>query len=119
MFRRKREKGYMSENILEAKFDQEMCDTYTKAAKEIRYHATAFLHMMNEHGGVQTAKLLLQSNEISDGFTKLWQEGKLDISAEALVLKPEYAPLFSAEERTKARRRLADVRYPAPWDSGK
>ncbi len=83
--RKEREKEPMNENRPEAKFDQEMRDTYTKAAKEIRYHATAFLHMMNEHGGVQTAKLLLQSNEISDGFTKLWQEGKLDISAEAFT----------------------------------
>lgn len=109
----------MDMKALEAKFDSEMLDLYYEAAKVLRYRAIRFLNMVNEHGGVKTAKMLLQSNEVSDGFTKLWENGCLDLSVEARVLKPEYASLFSDEERAKARAHLAAARYIAPWDEGK
>lgn len=49
---------------------------------------------------------------------RLWEMGLLDHSLEAMVLKPEHASLFSAEELATARRKLADLEYRAPWDTG-
>jgi len=72
--------------------------------------------MVNEYGGVETAHLLL-AKDPADGFTKLWEKGRLDLSVEALVLKPQFAPLFDEATRQRARKRLADFRYKAPWDS--
>ena len=109
----------MENKMLEAKFHQEMLDTYYVAARKLHYRATRFLNMVNEQGGVKTAKTLLQSDEISYGLTGLYLGGCLDISVEALVLKPEYATLFTAEERAKARANLAAVHYIASWDEGK
>jgi len=43
--------------------------------------------------------------------------GRLDLSAEALVLKPEYRHLFTTEERERARQHLTDMGYQAPWDT--
>jgi hypothetical protein len=48
----------------------------------------------------------MQSAQVSDGFTELWMRGRKDLTVEALVLRPEYADLFSADERKRASERL-------------
>ncbi len=63
--------------------------------------------MLQEHGGLDTADRLLRSAEISYGFTELWMLGRLDLTVEALVLKPEFADLFSETELATARQRMA------------
>ena len=52
-------------------------------------------------------------DEVSDGFTTLWELKRLDLSVEAYVLRPEYAPLFTEEERGIARARLRQYGYAA------
>ena len=101
---------------LEAAFEHEMETTYHEAAK-LGYRATYFLRMVREHGGVETAHRLLAASGSSEGLGRLWELGRLDISLEALVLKPEYASLFTNEERRIARERLAEMNYRAPWES--
>nr|MBA3533071.1 EVE domain-containing protein [Ardenticatenales bacterium] len=63
-----------------------------------------------------TARRLLNAGNTSEGFTRLWELGRLDLTVEAIVLKPEFASLFSEEERTRARERLREVRYTPSWD---
>ena len=41
-------------------------------------------------------------------FTTLWELKRLDLSVEAFVLRSEYAPLFTEEERGIARARLKE-----------
>jgi len=50
----------------------------------------------------------LRKDEVSNGFTTLWDRKRLDLSVEAYVLRPEYAPLFTEEERGIARARLME-----------
>jgi hypothetical protein len=59
--------------------------------------------MLTKDSGAEGARRLLHTNEPSDGFTTLWQHGRLDLSVEAHVLRPEFAALFTEEERTIAR----------------
>jgi hypothetical protein len=47
----------------------------------------------------------------SGGFTRLWEERRLDLSVEYFVLSPKYAPQFSGAEREEARRRLRDYKF--------
>jgi len=101
---------------IEKTFDQDMVKTYQEAVK-IGYRPARFLQMLNESGGVATARIILAQPNTTDGFATLWEKKRLDLSVEALVLKPEYIPLFSDEDRAKARARLADVQYSAPWDN--
>ena len=101
---------------LEERFHQEMLDTYNQAAK-LGYRATYFLQVAHEHGGVGAAKMLLAKSASASGFERLWELGRLDISVEALVLKPEFMALFSDAERQVARERLAELGYRAPWDT--
>lgn len=90
---------------IESAFHQEMLNIYDEAT-QAGYHPTSFRRMVNEHGGVEAAHRLLAPENVTEGFTRLWELGRLDLTVEALILKPAYAALFSAEEREKARQRL-------------
>ena len=67
--------------------------------------------MVNAHGGLAAAKMLLAAKHHPEGLTRLWEEGRLDISMEALVLRDPWRHLFSEEELSIARKRLTDLGY--------
>jgi hypothetical protein len=98
---------------LEREFHQRMIAIYVAAKKEARYNATRFLTMVNERGGVETARILLHATSVSEGYTALWERQRLDLTVEALVLEERWQPLFSADERKIAIRRLREYNYPA------
>lgn len=75
------------------------------------YNATRFLQMIGNKGGVAAAKQLISKSGGTEGFTALWEQGRLDLSVEANVLKPEYQELFSEEERSICRERLLEFGY--------
>ncbi len=89
-------------------FDRDMKSIYERARSEAGYNATYFLSMLAEHGGVATARKLVAAQTVSDGFTSLWQRQRLDLTVEALVLRPEYAELFTDDALDTARQRLHD-----------
>lgn len=97
---------------LEEQFHEAMLNVYRRAKTECDYNATRFLQMVNEHGGLKAARMLLAVPGYSDGFTALWQCGRLDISTEAVVLQSSWSALFSAEELAVARRRLKEMGFP-------
>ena len=84
-----------------------MLDIYRSAVRECDYTPTYFLRMVSEHGGLEAARRLLATERPSYGFVRLWECGRLDLSVEAHVLKPEFAPLFTEAELDTARSRLA------------
>ena len=100
---------------IKEQFHKAMEALYYETNKAIHYRPTQFYRMVIEYGGVETAHRLIDK-ESTEGFTKLWEKGRLDLSVEALVLKPEFALLFDEVERKKAREKLAEYRYKAPWD---
>jgi hypothetical protein len=101
---------------LARQFDAAMLETYHES-KRIGYNATYFLRSLNEHGGVATARRLINAQAPSDGFTRLWELGRLDLSVEAVALEARWRPLFSGEELRRAAQRLADYGY-RPWPGG-
>ncbi len=96
---------------LDIEFHRAMIDIYERARNEANYVATRYIQMVAEHGGVESAKILINSAKPSDGYTALWEKGRLDITVEALVQHPKWSPLFSPEEIKKARKRLIDYGY--------
>lgn len=88
-------------------FHAAMLTLYKQALTETGYNASQFAAMISERGGLQTAKDLLASSGVSQGFTTLWEKGRLDLVVEAVVLDPQYQELFSDEELEVARERLA------------
>ena len=55
----------------EQQFHDAMVGVYERAQDECGYRATRFLHMVIDLGGLEAAKRLLESDELSDGFEKL------------------------------------------------
>jgi hypothetical protein len=96
---------------IERKFHNAMIDVYRKADKECGYRATRFLQMLGEKGGVKTAKELISKDGGTEGFLKLWQFGRLDLSIEALVQQDEFKGLFTDEELRMCKVRLQKYGY--------
>src|ERR1700676_622798 len=102
---------------LEDLFDRAMMDIYRRAKTEANYNAARYFQMLMDHRGLETARILLHAAGVSEGYTALWERGRLDLTVEALILDhPEYHPLFTDEERAIARRRLEDYKYPPVID---
>jgi len=102
---------------LEERFDTAMMDIYRRAKTEANYTATSYFQMLAEHRGVETARILLHTDAVSDGYTALWKRGRLDLTVEALIHDhQEYQSLFTPEERETARLRLRKYEYPSVID---
>jgi hypothetical protein len=98
-------------NDTEHRFDMAMMSIYHRARTEVNYNATRFLQMLHDHRGVETARILIHSTTVSDGYTALWERRRLDLTVEALILEAQWYELFTEEERNIARRRLEDYGY--------
>lgn len=93
-------------------FDAAMFDIYRRAKDEAGYPANIFLKMLTDHGGLATAKTLINATKPSDGYTALYERRRLDLTVEAVVLgEPRWHPLFTPEEIEKARMRLKQYGY--------
>ena len=101
---------------LEQKFHSAMIQVYKDAKEHCQYNATYFLRMVNEKGGLKTAKQLIVTESPSDGFTTLYLCGRLDLCVEFVALKSIYAELFTEEELEKARDRLQQYKCEPPTE---
>ena len=66
---------------------------------------------LDEYGAVSMLHRYLKAPTVAQSFTRLWEMGRLNISLEAIVLRPEFKPLFSDEERSVAEARLDSKGY--------
>jgi hypothetical protein len=102
----------MTDEALAAAFDEAMLGIYQRALSEVHYNASRFLHMLHEHRGLQTARILLHASSVSEGYTALWQRGRLDLTVEALIHdNPKWHPLFTQEDLGICINRLKDYQY--------
>ncbi len=89
-----------------------MMGIYRRAKDEVGYNATRYLQMLHQRRGVETAKLLMGANGVSEGYTALWELGRLDLTVEAMITdNSEWHELFTGEELANARDRLAEYGY--------
>src|SRR5260370_42482825 len=97
---------------LEKQFDSAMFGIYRCAKSEAGYNATIFLRMISDRGGLTTAKYLINSPKPSDGYTHLYERGRLDLTVEAMVVEDSrWHSLFTADELASAKKRLEEYRY--------
>lgn len=93
-------------------FDGAMFEIYRRAKSEARYNATIFLRMLTDQGGVATAKALINAPKPSDGYTHLYERGRLDLTVEAMIVEsPKWHSLFTVDELGRARQRLKQYGY--------
>jgi len=96
----------MSNSVTEIEFTHLMLAGCDRLDREVGYRPTRFRRMVGELGGAEAVRRLLGGSDASDGFTTLWEAGRLDLSVEAYALRPRFASLFSETERAVAQRRL-------------
>ena len=94
-----------------------MLNIYKRAFEETGYRASYFHQMVTEQGGYDAAMTLIHSSKPSEGYTALHQLGRLDLTVEALILRPEWLDVFTDQDRLAAYRRLQAYQYPLPPDS--
>jgi hypothetical protein len=105
----------MANQTLEQTFENAMYEeVYLRVWRECGYRANRFRQMVCPprpgrkgtlyRGGLATAKQLLLKE--SSGFGVLDEMGRLDLSVEALVVKPEWRGLFTLDELKMALLKL-------------
>ena len=101
---------------VERRFGEVMFAIY-RNAKDIGYTPSIFLRTLHDKGPLQTARQLINASQPSDGYTRLWELQRLDLSVEAVVHdNAEWHELFTQDELQRCKRRLADYGY---FEAGK
>jgi hypothetical protein len=98
--------------ILEAlnqQFHQEMLRV-AKFANQFNI-GIRFLKMVEQNGGLATAKQLLAKAGPQQGLIRLKEVGHLDKCMEAVVLQDKFCSLFTEDELAEAHRRLEGLKY--------
>jgi hypothetical protein len=71
------------------------------------YRPTYFIQLMASEGAYAAACQVVSSSNLPDGFQRLLQENRPELTIEYLVTRPEWAELFEPEILEAARHRLA------------
>ena len=97
--------------MIENKFNKDMKNIYFTAKRDFGYTASRFMQLVSQKGGIQADKQLIAKEGGTYGFEVLWENKRLDLSIEALVLKSEYKTLFSDDEKQLCKERLKQFGY--------
>ena len=73
---------------------------------EFGYYPTKWEAMNRTQHPVEASIKLVQSPDFQDGFRKLLREGREHLTVEAIMLRPEFASLFSGQLLQAAAWRL-------------
>ena len=96
---------------LEAKLGERLrqdCDE----SESIGYTPKKFRVMLANDGPVNACRRVIMLSYPADGFTTLWEKGRLDLTAEAVVLQQPWCQLFDETILEQAKERLR--RYGRP-----
>lgn len=96
---------------LEKKLQQEVIKNCELAEKEYGCKMTKFLQTIERFGIVKTAQEILRKGRTSDCFNKLAEAGRLDLTMEAVIVKGEYAELFTDEQVNDCYELLCEKGY--------
>ena len=92
---------------LEMNFHDAMLNICIEAKRQCNINFSRLSKMLSVETGVEVAKKLVNSNELSDGFISLMEVGRTDLSVENLILKDEWNTLFDEKTKTNAIRKLS------------
>jgi hypothetical protein len=75
-------------------------------ADRLGYHPTLFRQMLSKDGPVAACRQVIMTTKIPDGFMKLLMLNRLDLTAEATVLRRPWRSLFGDAVLAEAVKRL-------------
>lgn len=86
-----------------------------RARTEAKYNPTRFkadLGNLDGQSAVAYVTRLVNRQTASDGYTKLWEKGRLDLSCEAVIRdEPRWRSLFDDETFANAIKRLKSYQF--------
>lgn len=98
-------------DTLENRFHDRVIKAYKEIKDEVGSSSKGFLRSLSTVGAVKACKNFLTSKTIGNGFIELQENGRLDLSVEAIVLEPKWSKLFTENELEIARKRLDECGY--------
>lgn len=96
--------------VVERRFE-DFLRAKVEEANSFKYVPTKFLGMLSSSGAYATTTQLLSSKELTSGYQRLWENGRLDLSVEALVLEHEWREYFDPMLLQRAEARLREFNY--------
>ncbi len=82
------------------------CKRAIAECRTLGYNPSIWTRMVEEHGGVVTARRLIKSGDMHAGLLRLLSLSRVDLTVEHAVLDERWHDLFTDEERDLARWRL-------------
>lgn len=92
-------------------FDAEIRNLITTTLNETNYRPSLFMQMVSDRGAMDACLSLVRAPKPSDGFTRLWELQRLDLTVEAVVILKKYSDLFLVEDVERSKKRLSDYGY--------
>lgn len=93
---------------LERAFHARMLALCDRAERECAgFHPGCLRRRIDECGGLRAAQELVEAENAPGGFVRLWELGRLDLSVEREIQRPEWDLLFDDAQRARAAERLA------------
>ena len=96
---------------IEKKLQQEVLKGCKTAEKEYGCKMTRFIGTIERFGIVNTAKEIIRKGRTSDCFNKLAEKGHIELTMEAIIVKPQYQELFTDEEVNACFELLCENQY--------
>lgn len=83
-----------------------------REAERLKYFPNYFKRDLAAEGGFSTVKRILASGKPSEGFRKLWELGRLDLSCEAIIVETKWRRYFDDDLLERAEWLLSQMNYP-------
>ena len=93
----------------ESEIEEELLSLFKRTGRATGYWPRYFLRSLRRHGGLAVARKLLQPGPVGDGFNRLIEVHRVNLSVEAIAISDRYAGLFTKAELDEAQRRLDQV----------
>lgn len=95
---------------LEDDFTAALDAAYQRTGREVNYWARRFIQSLRRNGGLATARRMLKprTSQQRKGLDALLEANRPELSLEAIVLQPQFQPLFTETELAVARERLGE-----------
>ncbi|VWC23898.1 GTPase [Burkholderia lata] len=100
------------DKVIDLRFTEFLRGKAEEAQKDVlKKPLTKFVGMLNADGGYKTASTLIGRRQPSDGFNKLWEHQRLDLTVEALVVETSWSIYFDQTLLNEAERKLKGAGY--------
>jgi hypothetical protein len=96
---------------LEEEFDNACMDS-VRECRRLKYDPKLFVRMRSELGAVEACRRLINTPQWPEGFSRLWEMKRLDLSIEAFVHdNPKFRTLFDLPTLDNCEKRLVEAEY--------